>query len=80
MFVGVGASRVRDLFEQAKKVLLVSFLLMKWMQSVVKEVQESGAGMTKGSKHLNALLVEMDGFDNSQNVIVVAATKQARCF
>jgi len=76
MFVGVGASRVRDLFEQAKK----STPCIIFIDELDAVGRQRGAGIGGGhderEQTLNALLVEMDGFDNSQNIIVVAATNR----
>ena len=76
MFVGVGASRVRDLFEQAKK----SSPCIIFIDEMDAVGRQRGAGIGGGhderEQTLNALLVEMDGFDNTQNVIVVAATNR----
>ncbi|MGD8244288.1 MAG: ATP-dependent zinc metalloprotease FtsH [Anaerolineae bacterium] len=76
MFVGVGASRVRDLFEQAKKHS-PCIVFLDEMDAVGRH---RGAGL--GGSHdereqtLNQILVEMDGFDTDTNVIVVAATNR----
>jgi len=76
MFVGVGASRVRDLFDQAKK----SSPCIVFIDEMDAVGRQRGAGIGGGhderEQTLNALLVEMDGFDNSQNVIVIAATNR----
>ena len=76
MFVGVGASRVRDLFEQAKK----STPCIIFIDELDAVGRQRGAGIGGGhderEQTLNALLVEMDGFDNNQNIIVVAATNR----
>ena len=76
MFVGVGASRVRDLFDQAKK----SSPCIVFIDEMDAVGRHRGAGIGGGhderEQTLNALLVEMDGFDNSQNVIVIAATNR----
>ena len=76
MFVGVGASRVRDLFDQAKK----SCPCIVFIDEMDAVGRQRGAGIGGGhderEQTLNALLVEMDGFDNSQNVIVLAATNR----
>ncbi len=76
MFVGVGASRVRDLFDQAKK----SSPCIVFIDELDAVGRQRGAGIGGGhderEQTLNALLVEMDGFDNTQNVIVVAATNR----
>ena len=76
MFVGVGASRVRDLFEEAKKKMHhVSFSLMRSMQWPVAEVPEWAADMMR-EQTLNQLLVEMDGFGVNEGIIVMAATNR----
>ncbi len=76
MFVGVGASRVRDLFDQAKK----SCPCIVFIDEMDAVGRQRGAGIGGGhderEQTLNALLVEMDGFDNTQNVIVIAATNR----
>ncbi len=76
MFVGVGASRVRDLFEQAKR----NSPCIIFMDEIDAVGRHRGAGL--GGSHdereqtLNQILVEMDGFDTDTNVIVVAATNR----
>jgi cell division protease FtsH len=76
MFVGVGASRVRDLFDQAKK----SSPCIVFVDEIDAVGRQRGAGL--GGSHdereqtLNQFLVEMDGFDTSTNVIVIAATNR----
>lgn len=76
MFVGVGASRVRDLFEQAKK----STPCIIFIDELDAVGRHRGAGIGGGhderEQTLNALLVEMDGFDNNQNIVVIAATNR----
>ncbi|HRJ42968.1 MAG TPA: ATP-dependent zinc metalloprotease FtsH [Caldilineaceae bacterium] len=76
MFVGVGASRVRDLFEQAKKSA-PSIIFIDEIDAVGRH---RGAGMGGGNDEreqtLNQILVEMDGFDSDTTVIVVAATNR----
>ena len=76
MFVGVGASRVRDMFEQAKK----SEPCIIFIDELDAVGRQRGAGIGGGhderEQTLNALLVEMDGFDNEQNVVVIAATNR----
>ena len=73
MFVGVGASRVRDMFEQAKKQARALFSLMRstsWSSSWRWFRRRSRrAGQT-----LNQLLIEMDGFEGNDGIIVAAAT------
>lgn len=76
MFVGVGASRVRDLFEQAKKHA-PSIIFIDEIDAVGRH---RGAGLGGGhderEQTLNQLLVEMDGFTGSESVIVIAATNR----
>ncbi|MFM8527704.1 MAG: ATP-dependent zinc metalloprotease FtsH, partial [bacterium] len=76
MFVGVGASRVRDLFEQAKQ----NSPCIIFMDEIDAVGRHRGAGMGGGhderEQTLNQLLVEMDGFEMNDNVILVAATNR----
>ena len=76
MFVGVGASRVRDLFEQAKR----NSPCIIFIDEIDAVGRHRGAGMGGGhderEQTLNQILVEMDGFDTSNNVIVIAATNR----
>ena len=76
MFVGVGASRVRDLFEQAKKNS-PSIIFIDEIDAVGRQ---RGAGLGGGhderEQTLNQILVEMDGFDTNSNVILLAATNR----
>ncbi len=76
MFVGVGASRVRDLFEQAKKQKSA----IVFIDEIDAVGRQRGAGMGGGhderEQTLNQLLVEMDGFDETTNVIILAATNR----
>ena len=76
MFVGVGASRVRDLFEQAKK----HQPCIIFIDEIDAVGRQRGAGLGGGhderEQTLNQLLVEMDGFDESTNIIVIAATNR----
>jgi cell division protease FtsH len=76
MFVGVGASRVRDLFDQAKKVA-PAILFIDEMDAVGRR-RGAGVGNVNDEREqtLNQLLVEMDGFDQRQEVIVIAATNR----
>lgn len=77
MFVGVGASRVRDLFENAKKTA-PSIIFIDEIDAVGRQ---RGAGMGGGNDEreqtLNQLLVEMDGFGGNEGVIVIAATNRS---
>jgi cell division protease FtsH len=76
MFVGVGASRVRDLFDQAKR----NAPCIVFIDEIDAVGRQRGAGL--GGSHdereqtLNQILVEMDGFDSSTNVIIIAATNR----
>ena len=76
MYVGVGASRVRDLFEKAKKTM-PSIIFIDEIDAVGRQ---RGAGLGGGNDEreqtLNQMLVEMDGFDTGANVIVIAATNR----
>lgn len=79
MFVGVGASRVRDMFDQAKKhapcIIFIDEI------DAVGRHRGAGAGLSGGhderEQTLNQLLVEMDGFEGNEGVIVIAATNRA---
>jgi cell division protease FtsH len=77
MFVGVGASRVRDLFDKAKQ----SAPSIVFVDEIDAVGRQRGAGLGGGhderEQTLNQILVEMDGFDNETNVIVMAATNRA---
>ena len=77
LYVGVGASRVRDLFEQAKK-LAPAIIFIDEIDAVGRQ---RGAGLGGGhderEQTLNQLLVEMDGFTTNEGVIVIAATNRA---
>jgi ATP-dependent metalloprotease FtsH len=77
MFVGVGASRVRDLFEQAKK----NSPCIVFIDEIDAVGRQRGAGLGGGhderEQTLNQLLVEMDGFNGNEGVIVIAATNRS---
>jgi len=76
MFVGVGASRVRDLFKQAKK----NAPAIVFIDEVDAVGRQRGAGLGGGNDEreqtLNQILVEMDGFESDTNIIVIAATNR----
>ncbi len=76
MYVGVGASRVRDLFDQAKK----SAPAIIFIDEIDAVGRHRGAGMGGGhderEQTLNQLLVEMDGFGNNEGIIIIAATNR----
>ena len=76
MFVGVGASRVRDMFAQAKK----NAPCLLFIDEIDAVGRHRGAGVGGGNDEreqtLNQLLVEMDGFDDNENVILIAATNR----
>ncbi|WP_330848984.1 ATP-dependent zinc metalloprotease FtsH [Bifidobacterium aemilianum] len=76
MFVGLGASRVRDLFEEAKK----NAPAIIFIDEIDAVGRKRGSGMSGGhderEQTLNQLLVEMDGFDNDTNLIIIAATNR----
>jgi len=76
MFVGVGASRVRDMFEQARK----SAPCLIFVDEIDAVGRQRGAGLGGGNDEreqtLNSLLVEMDGFDTTEGVLIMAATNR----
>ena len=76
MFVGVGASRVRDLFDQAKR----NVPCIVFVDEIDAVGRHRGAGLGGGhderEQTLNQILVEMDGFDTNTNIIVIAATNR----
>ena len=76
MFVGVGASRVRDMFEQARK----STPCLVFIDEIDAVGRHRGHGLGGGNDEreqtLNALLVEMDGFDSQEGIIIIAATNR----
>ena len=76
MFVGVGASRVRDLFDQAKR----NAPCIVFVDEIDAVGRQRGAGLggihDEREQTLNQILVEMDGFDTNTNVIVIAATNR----
>lgn len=76
MFVGVGASRVRDLFEQAKK----NAPCIVFIDEIDAVGRQRGAGLGGGhderEQTLNQLLVEMDGFETNEGIIIIAATNR----
>jgi len=81
MFVGVGASRVRDLFEQGRKAAKVSgkgsIIFIDEIDAVGRlRFSGIGGGHDEREQTLNALLVEMDGFDAGQGIILIAATNR----
>ena len=76
MFVGVGASRVRDLFEDAKKNAPALFSLMRSTLWPAGEGTGMGGGHDEREQSLNQLLVEMDGFGVNEGIIVMAATNR----
>ncbi len=77
MFVGVGAARVRDMFEQGRK----SAPCIMFIDEIDAVGRQRGVGMGGGNDEreqtLNSLLVEMDGFDSHEGVIIIAATNRA---
>ena len=77
LYVGVGAGRVRDLFEQAKKVA-PALIFIDEIDAVGRQRGSGlGGGHDEREQTLNQLLVEMDGFGNNDGVIVMAATNRA---
>ena len=77
MYVGVGASRVRDLFEQAKKVA-PAIIFIDEIDAVGRQRGTGlGGGHDEREQTLNQLLVEMDGFESNDSVVLIAATNRA---
>ena len=76
MFAGLGASRVRKLFEKAKKVSPCIIFIDEIDAIGARRASSNGAD-TENNQTLNQLLVEMDGFDSDQSIIVIAATNRA---
>ncbi len=77
LYVGVGAGRVRDLFEQAKKVA-PAIIFIDEIDAVGRQRGSGlGGGHDEREQTLNQLLVEMDGFGNNEGIIVMAATNRA---
>lgn len=75
MFVGVGASRVRDLFSRAKKNA-PSIIFIDEIDAVAHKRDARGGAGREDEQTLNQILVEMDGFDNDSGVIIMAATNR----
>ena len=76
MFVGLGASRVRDLFDEAKKNAPAIIFIDEIDAVGRKRGSGMGGGHDEREQTLNQLLVEMDGFDNDSNLIIIAATNR----
>jgi len=74
-FVGLGAARVRELFEQARKDA-PSIVFIDELDAVGRSREEGGAGSREFDNTLNQLLVELDGFEGSKNVLILAATNR----
>ena len=75
MFVGVGASRVRDMFEQAKKNA-PCIIFIDEIDAVGRSRANGISGNDERDQTLNAMLVEMDGFETNEGIIIVAATNR----
>ena len=75
MFAGLGASRVRKLFEKAKKIA-PCIVFIDEIDAIGSRRTNATGGETENNQTLNQLLVEMDGFDTNQTVIVLAATNR----
>lgn len=76
MFVGVGASRVRDMFEQAKKAAPCIIFIDEIDAVGRKRGSGHGGGNDEREQTLNQMLVEMDGFEGNEGIIVIAATNR----
>lgn len=80
MFVGVGASRVRDLFKQAEENA-PCIVFIDEIDSIGKSRDSRyGGGNDEREQTLNALLAEMDGFDSSKGILILAKNKQTGSF
>ncbi|GAO99374.1 ATP-dependent zinc metalloprotease FtsH [Fructobacillus ficulneus] len=77
MFVGVGASRVRDLFEQAKKAAPAIIFIDEIDAVGRRRGSGVGGGNDEREQTLNQILIEMDGFENSEGVIILASTNRS---
>lgn len=77
MFVGVGASRVRSLFEDAKKTERAIIFIDEIDAVGRRRGTGMGGGNDEREQTLNQLLIEMDGFDGNENIIVIAATNRS---
>ena len=80
MFVGVGASRVRDLFKQARECSPCIIFLDEIDAVGRKRGSGMGGGHDEREQTLNAILVEMDGFDSDKGIILIAATNRPDVF
>ncbi len=77
MFVGVGASRVRDMFEQAKRHAPCIIFIDEIDAVGRHRGSGTGGGHDEREQTLNQMLVEMDGFEGNEGIIVIAATNRA---
>ncbi len=75
MFVGVGASRVRDMFEQAKRHAPCIIFIDEIDAVGRHRGSGTGGGHDEREQTLNQMLVEMDGFEGNEGIIVIAATR-----
>ncbi len=75
MFVGVGASRVRDLFQQAAKVA-PAIIFIDEIDAIGRTRDSKFGGNDEREQTLNQLLAEIDGFDSSKGVVILAATNR----
>jgi cell division protease FtsH len=82
MFVGVGAARVRDLFSGARKRAPVIIIFIDEIDAIGQRRSGSGAAVANDEREqtLNQLLAEMDGFDVTQGIVVLAANNRPECF
>ena len=75
MFVGVGASRVRDLFQQARRMGR-AIIFIDEIDSVAVSAGPASAAATTSEQTLNQMLAEMDGFETSEGIVIMAATNR----
>ncbi|VTN12006.1 ATP-dependent zinc metalloprotease FtsH [Raoultella terrigena] len=80
MFVGVGASRVRDMFEQAKKAAPCIIFIDEIDAGRSPAWRWSGGGHDEREQTLNQMLVEMDGFEGNEGIIVIGPQQTVRTF
>ena len=76
MYVGVGASRVRDLFKEAKSTEGAAIIFIDELDAIGKKRGQKLGGNDERESTLNQLLVEMDGFESNNKIVVMGATNR----